>query len=162
MRKNNKKIISLSQLKKKIALIKKRDKKIVLVGGCFDIFHYGHLIFLKKAKAVGDFLIILLESDDFIKKIKKREPIHNQNQRAEILSSISYVDMIIKIPYFKNDKQYFDVVKIIQPTIIAVSEGDVNFEKKERQAKIINGKIKIVSKLLPKFSSQKIIAYFKD
>lgn len=162
MRNNNKKTILLSQLRKKISFIKKRYKKIVLAGGCFDIFHYGHLFFLKKAKATGDFLIILLESDDFIRNSKKREPIHNQNQRAEILSSISYVDLIIKIPYFKNDDQYLNVVKIIQPAIIAVSEGDLNFEKKERQAKIINGKIKIVSKLLPRFSSQKIIDYLKD
>lgn len=162
MRKNDKKIILLSQLRKKIALIKKQYKKIVLVGGCFDLFHYGHLIFLKKAKAAGDFLIILLESDDFIRSSKKREPIHNQNQRAAILSSISYVDLIVKIPYFKSDGQYLNVVKMIRPSIIAVSEGDVNFEKKERQAKIINGKIKIVSKLLPRFSSQKIIAYLKD
>ncbi len=161
MKKTDKKIVPLSQLRKKIILIKKQYKKIVLVGGCFDIFHYGHLIFLKKAKTVGDFLIILLESDDFIRSSKKREPIHNQNQRAEILSSISYVDLIVKIPYLKSDKQYLNVVKIIQPAIIAVSENDVNFEKKERQAKIINGKIKTVSKLLTRFSSQKIIDYLK-
>lgn len=162
MRNNNKKITSLAQLTKKITLIKKQYKKIVLAGGCFDIFHYGHLFFLKKAKATGDFLIILLESDDFIRNSKKREPVHNQNQRAEILSSISYVDLIIKIPYFRNDNQYLDVVKIIQPAVIAVSEGDVNFEKKARQARIINGKIKIVSRLLSRFSSQKIINYLRD
>ncbi len=157
MKKKDQKIISSYQLIKKIVLIRKRYKKIVLAGGCFDLFHYGHLIFLKKAKAAGDFLIILLESDDFIRKSKKREPIHNQNQRAVILSSISYVDLIVKIPYFKSDDQYLDVVRMIRPSIIAVSEGDVNFEKKGKQAKIANCKIKIVTKLVSKFSSQKII-----
>lgn len=158
----NAKIISISQLKGKISFIKKHFKKIILVGGCFDVFHYGHLIFLKKAKVLGDYLIILLESDNFIRKIKRRKPIHNQEQRAEILSAISDVDLVIKIPYFKTDVEYFNLVKIIQPAVIAVSKGDLNFKKKEQQAKMINGKIIVVTKLLTKFSSTKIIDCLKD
>ena len=70
-------------------------KKTVLVGGCFDILHYGHLRFLSQAKEKGEMLIVALESDTFIRKIKNKKPIHTQEQRAEILAHLNLVDMII-------------------------------------------------------------------
>src|SRR6266403_2209747 len=54
------------------------DKKIVLVGGCFDIIHFGHIQFLQKAKEAGDYLIVALEPDERIINYKKRTPIHTQ------------------------------------------------------------------------------------
>ena len=67
---------------KKIATINSIKEPIVLVGGCFDILHFGHLMFLKNAKEEGKVLVVLLESDEFIKKFKHREPVHKQNERA--------------------------------------------------------------------------------
>ena len=72
-------------------------KKTVLVGGCFDILHYGHVRFLSQAKAKGEVLMVALESDEFIRRIKKKKPIHTQEQRAEILAHLDLVDMIIFI-----------------------------------------------------------------
>ncbi len=60
------------------------NSKIVLVGGCFDVLHYGHLEFLHEAKKQGKYLIVALEPDETIIKYKKRKPIHNQLQRAKI------------------------------------------------------------------------------
>lgn len=162
--KDNSKIISLSKISSKLKGLK--NKKIVLVGGCFDIFHYGHFQFLKKAKACGDFLIVALESDEFIRKNKEREPIHNQKQRACILSGFSFVDLIILLPYFSKEKSYFDLVKKIKPKIIAVTKGDPKIENKKRQAAMVDAKVKEVTPLIKNFSSTRIYkmyeAFFSD
>ena len=63
--------------------------KIVLVGGCFDILHLGHVVFLEKAKKEGDVLVVLLESDEKVRFLKgKGRPVHTQSERAEILSAL--------------------------------------------------------------------------
>lgn len=138
------------------------NKKIVLVGGCFDLIHYGHLKFLERAKKRGDFLIVALESDEFIIKSKKRIPIHNQKQRAEILSHIDFVDMIILLPFFSSDNDYFEMVKKIKPKIIAVTFGDPQLKNKKKQAKTIGAKVKVVTSLLDGFSTTEIINKLKE
>ena len=149
-----KKIISLDQLKN--IILKISHKKTVLVGGCFDVLHYGHLTFLREAKKEGDFLIVALESDEFIKKKKKRVPIHNQAQRAEILSAVEYVDLIIKLPLLTEDLDYYNLVKIIRPSVIATSLGDPLIENKKKQAEMVNGKVKIIKNFVKNLSTQKI------
>jgi cytidyltransferase-like protein len=149
------KILSLNQLKS----LKKypwRLKKTVLLGGCFDIFHYAHYLFLKNAKKEGDYLILLLESDDFIRRNKKREPLHQQRQRAEILSSLVFVDLIILLPPNLTDLDYFQIVKLIQPQIIAVSQNDPKIVNKKKQAKAVGAKVKRVVPYFKDYSSTKI------
>jgi cytidyltransferase-like protein len=137
------------------------DKKAVLVGGSFDLMHYGHVTFLKNAKKEGDILIIALESDDFSKKKKKKVPVHNQQQRAEILGSLYMVDYVLKLPLFENHSDYFNLVKSINPSVIAVTEGDTMIEKKQEQAKAIGATVKTVCPRLEKFSSSNIASYEK-
>lgn len=151
-----KKIISLKELSSVIKKINKKKLKIVLGGGCFDIFHYGHLVFLKKAKKEGDFLIILLESDEFIKRNKLRDPIHNLNQRAKILAELECVDLVIKLPFLIGDNDYQKIVEIIRPSVIAITKGDKKLKKKEELAKKVNARLKIVTNLLSEFSTSLI------
>ncbi|NMB84573.1 adenylyltransferase/cytidyltransferase family protein [Candidatus Roizmanbacteria bacterium] len=134
-------------------------KKTVLVGGCFDIFHYGHWFFLKKAKTRGDFLIVVLESDGFIENKKKKIPVHTQEQRAKILSALTIVDLVVKIPYFSCDRDYAELVRNVKPRVIAVTEGDNQINLKKRQAQEIGAEISVVSPFLKKFSGSKIIKY---
>jgi len=150
------KIISWSNLKK-LKSFPWQGKKTVLTGGCFDIFHYAHYLFLKKAKKEGDYLIVLLESDEFIRKKKNREPIHNQKQRAKILSALSFVDMVILLPYGLRDEDYLQIVKLISPTVIAVSAHDPKIKQKTKQAKAVGGKVKVVIDHLKNFSTTAII-----
>lgn len=135
-----------------------KDKKIVLVGGCFDLIHFGHLQFLKKSKENGDYLIVALESDEFIKKNKRKEPVHTQDERAEILAALSFVDLIIKLPLFNNNNEYFQMVKTIKPNIIAVTEGDKQLDNKKKQAEEIKAQVLVVTPLLKKYSTRKIIS----
>lgn len=120
----------------------KTKNKIVLVGGCFDILHYGHIYFLKKAKSLGDQLVIALESDKNIKKLKGNgRPVHNQKQRKEILESLKFVDKVIILKDKMTDEDYVKFVKQIRPTVIAVTKGDSILDKKKNQAKIVGGKV---------------------
>ncbi len=136
-----------------------QKKKTVLGGGCFDLFHYGHLKFLQSAKKQGEYLIILLESDQFIKEKKRKITIHNQKQRAEILSAINYIDLIILLPYLKTKSEYFQLIKKINPQIIAVTAQDKALADKKEEAKKIKAQIKVVTPLIKKFSSSQIIQY---
>lgn len=139
-----------------ISLRKSINKKIVLVGGCFDVFHYGHLVFLKKAKEHGDLLVLLLESDQKILSQKKQRPVHNQQERAEVLSAIEYVDYVIPMDSLKSDKDYIEMITKIKPAVIAITEGDRQSKNKEQQAKMVEGKMIIVTPLIKEFSSTNI------
>src|SRR3989344_9682744 len=156
-----KKTIGVAQVSSISKKIKSSGKKIVLAGGCFDILHIGHISFLEKAKKSGDILILLLESDLAIKKLKgKKRPINDQEDRAKILSAIEFVDFIIILPKpFKNE-DYQDLVSEIKPDIIAVTAGDPNLENKKLQAKIIGGIVKVVLKKIPEHSTTKLLDYF--
>ena len=131
---------------------------VVLVGGCFDILHLGHIVFLKKARNLGDKLVILLESDENIKKNKgNNRPINNQENRAKILESLRMVDQVVKLPEMKTDDEYLEIIKKIKPTIIAVSENDTNLVNKKYQANLVGAKLIKVTNLIPHQSTSRII-----
>lgn len=134
----------------------------VLVGGCFDLLHIGHIKFLQEAKKQGDILIVALESDKFIEKRKKRRSFHTQQERAKILAELQCVDRIILLPYFQRDLDYEHLVKIIKPQVVAVSEGDPYRGEKEKQAKAVHGKVVEVIKRLPQKASVNFIQALKN
>lgn len=89
------KLYSLARLTKIIQGHKKRGERIVLTNGCFDLIHVGHVRYLKEAKDKGDILIVALNSDSSVRKLKgKGRPLLNQEERAEIIASFSFVDYI--------------------------------------------------------------------
>ncbi len=117
-------------------------RKIVLVGGVFDILHYGHIHFLKRAKKLGDYLIVALESDKNVKRLKgNNRPFHNQKQRKEILEGLSFVDQVIVLKDRMTDADYERLVISTSPNIIAVTEGDKMLEKKKSHAKRVGAKV---------------------
>lgn len=129
-------------------------KRIVLVGGCFDIIHVGHVEFLKKAKEKGDALFVLLESDEKVKQIKgESRPIHTQEERAKVLSALEPVDYVILLPYFTKDQDYDNLVMQIKPDIIATTKADRYKIHKERQAKLLNAQVLDVIDRLPNKST---------
>jgi len=90
-----KKLYKLSQLAKIIQEHKKGGQKIVLANGCFDLIHVGHIRYLKESKKKGDVLVLALNSDSSIRKLKgEGRPILNQIERVEITSSFYFVDYI--------------------------------------------------------------------
>lgn len=152
-----KKILSINQVGQLSSLT---GSKIV-VGGCFDILHFGHTTFLGNARQEGDILIVFLESDEFIRTTKHREPVHTQDQRARILAHLIVVDYIITLPLMKHDSDYFDLIKKIRPSIIAVTKSDPYLAVKKEQAEVVGAVVKVVVDQLP-FSSSKYAAIFRD
>ncbi|MDH7513412.1 MAG: adenylyltransferase/cytidyltransferase family protein [Clostridiales bacterium] len=90
-----KKLKALKELEKIVAEEKEGGKTIVLANGCFDLFHVGHIRYLREAKAKGDILVVAINSDSSVRKLKgKGRPILPQRERAEILSAFSFVDYV--------------------------------------------------------------------
>lgn len=89
------KLKTLSELRKIIAAEKAGGKTIVLANGCFDLFHVGHIRYLREAKGKGNILVVAINSDASVRRLKgKARPILPQNERAEILASFSFVDYV--------------------------------------------------------------------
>ena len=110
------KVKRLEEVKKIVAGLKRKKKKVVFTNGCFDILHYGHIKYLEKCKALGDFLIIGLNSDSSVKKIKgKNRPIRGEKERAALLSALEFVDYITLF----NQETPESLIKAIEPDVLA-------------------------------------------
>lgn len=134
------KILNIKEAIETANKLHQNGNKIILAGGCFDILHIGHIEFLKQAEKYGDYLFILLESDESCAKKGKNRPINIQYDRAKILSAIELVDYIILIPKF-NDQDYINLIKQLKPDTIAVTKNDPFKDRKEKQAKLISAKV---------------------
>lgn len=131
------------------------NNKVVLVGGCFDLLHYGHISFLKRAKKLGDWLVVLLESDESVKRKKgDARPIHNQEQRKEMLESLSVVDEVISLPPLHGFNDYLALVNKIHPAVIAVTEGDPKITEKQQQADKVLAQLVVIPKIHTPSTSQ--------
>lgn len=152
-----KKIITTEQAVKICNKLQKENKVVVLVGGCFDILHIGHITFLQKAKEQGGFLFVLLESDEFITKAKgPNKPINNQKDRARILATLSIVDYVIMLPRIFVDEEYDQLVLQLKPAIIATTKGDPHAAHKERQARQAGSRIITVTDPIANKSTSRI------
>ena len=101
-----------------------QNKKVVFTNGCFDIIHAGHIDYLSKAKALGDVMIVGLNSDDSVQRIKgKKRPILKESERAFILTNIEHVDYVV---IFDQDTPEQLIAKLI-PDIL-VKGADWNIE----------------------------------
>jgi FAD synthetase len=129
--------------------------KKVLVGGCFDLLHFGHISFLKEAKKLGTHLIVALESDESASRMKgPARPIHTQKQREEMLLSLSFVDEVILLPPLKTDQEYLDLVIKVSPDVIAITQGDPIKEKKQHHANHIHAQLIEIPKIHTPSTSQ--------
>ncbi len=129
----------------------------VLVGGCFDVLHYGHIQFLTEAKNQGDILAVALESDEHIRHRKNREPVHTHSHRAHILSALRVVDYVLLLPYLEGYEAYRILVHDVRPNVIAVTEGDVHLANKRRQAEEVHAHVHVVIPTHAHYSTSRIV-----
>ncbi len=98
---------------------------VVLAGGVFDIIHPGHIYTLNAAKALGDVLVVVVATDNTSEKMKKRRPLHTQEQRQELVNSLSMVDLCL----VGQEDDIFKTVNRVRPQIIALGYDQVHQEK---------------------------------
>jgi D-beta-D-heptose 7-phosphate kinase/D-beta-D-heptose 1-phosphate adenosyltransferase len=108
------KIIDRSEVKNVIARLKSEGKKVVFTNGCFDIIHAGHVRYLTEARKLGDILVIGLNSDSSVSRIKPGRPINPEHQRAEVLAALCMVDYVT---IFDEDTPY-ELIKAVQPDVL--------------------------------------------
>jgi len=138
--------------------LRNQNKTVVLAGGCFDILHPGHIAFIEKAKEKGDILIILLESDEKIKRTKgENRPIHVQQERAMMVQALRFVDYIVLLPFFTENMQYDNLIITLKPHIIAVTANDPNIIHKKRQAEKSGAEVVEVIGYIPNKSTSKLM-----
>ncbi|MDI6728802.1 MAG: D-glycero-beta-D-manno-heptose 1-phosphate adenylyltransferase [Thermodesulfovibrionales bacterium] len=112
-------LLDWKSLKTEVDRLRAEGKKIVFTNGCFDIIHIGHIRYLKEAKKLGDVLVIGLNSDSSVSRIKPGRPINTENNRAEVLSSLEMVDYVT---IFDEDTPY-ELIKHLKPDVL-VKGGD--------------------------------------
>jgi glycerol-3-phosphate cytidylyltransferase/FAD synthetase len=99
--------------------------KVVLAGGVFDIIHPGHIHTLNAAKDLGDVLVVVVATDKTAEKMKKRLPLHSQDQRKMLVDALSVVDLSV----VGHEGDIFKTVDFIRPQIIALGYDQVHQEK---------------------------------
>lgn len=110
------KLSTLLKIRKQLKL---KSKKVVFTNGCFDILHAGHVDYLNKAKKLGDVLIVGLNSDLSIKKIKgENRPIINENERAYVLANLKAVDYIILF----DEETPLNLIEKLVPDVLVKGE----------------------------------------
>ena len=154
---------SLSKLKSICKQLRAEGKKIVFTNGCFDLVHAGHIDYLLKAKAMGDVLIVGLNNDDSLKRLKgKMRPILNEPERAFILSNIKPVDYVI---FFDEDTPQ-KLIEELKPDILVKGADWAKDDIAGADSVLANGgevkTVKFVNDQSTTKIIQKIVAGYKN
>lgn len=109
-------LIPIEEIEQFCNQLRNEDKSIVFTNGCFDILHVGHTTYLQKAKDLGDVLILGLNSDASVRRLKgESRPINNENDRAAVLLALRSIDHVVIFP----EDTPFNLISLIQPDILA-------------------------------------------
>jgi len=121
---SNSKIVDINQLKAYLERAKEMRRKIAFTNGCFDILHKGHVTYLRKAASMGDILVLGLNSDSSVKRLKgESRPINSESDRAEVMAALEFIDFII---IFDEDTPY-ELIKAVKPDVL-IKGGDYKIE----------------------------------
>ena len=152
------KITDITSLKRKIAAWRFQDKKIVFTNGVFDLLHTGHITYLTKAAELGEKLIIGLNADVSVKRLKGSDrPVNNENSRALLLAALFFVDAIVLF----DDDTPLDLITQLMPDIL-VKGADYTIDNIVGAKEVIanGGEVKTID-FVDGFSSTSIIQKIK-
>jgi rfaE bifunctional protein nucleotidyltransferase chain/domain len=156
------KIQNLKSIKKVRLSLKKQSKKVVFTNGCFDLLHSGHVFLFKEAKKLGDVLIVAVNDDASVRKIKgPRRPIFPLRERLEILDAIQFIDYMI--PFSQETPK--KIISSLLPDVL-VKGGDWNMDEVVGREEVITagGKVVLIPHLEGQSTSQilsRVIESFK-
>lgn len=153
------KITKNEELKRQLAYWNFHSKKVVFTNGCFDILHQGHIDYLAKAADEGDVLIVGINTDNSVKRIKgNNRPIQDEQSRALMVAALHFVDLVV---LFDEDTPY-NLIKTVQPDVLIkgsdyVPENIVGYDI----LKAKNGEVKTID-YLEGYSTTSIIDKIKN
>ncbi|MEE2838948.1 MAG: D-glycero-beta-D-manno-heptose 1-phosphate adenylyltransferase [Acidobacteriota bacterium] len=125
MRTAKSKIKSRQELQGIVARLRAEGKTVVFTNGCFDLLHPGHVRYLEKARAEGDVLVVALNSDDSVRKIKGEDrPVLSEEERSEIMGALGCVDFVTTF----EEETPENIIEELVPTVL-VKGGDWPAEK---------------------------------
>jgi rfaE bifunctional protein nucleotidyltransferase chain/domain len=114
------KTVTPSALQRRLAALQRRGKRIVFTNGCFDLIHPGHVRYLRQAKQLGDVLVVGLNSDASVRRLKgPTRPLVPQRDRAEVMAALEMVDFVTVF----NDDTPYKLIARLQPDVL-VKGGD--------------------------------------
>ncbi|MBU1999119.1 MAG: D-glycero-beta-D-manno-heptose 1-phosphate adenylyltransferase [Candidatus Omnitrophota bacterium] len=109
------KLKSLKSAIRIIRLLQKKNKKVVFTNGCFDLLHYGHVKYLEEAKAKADFLVVGLNSDASVRRLKgDNRPLNKQYDRARLIAGLESVDLVVIF----NEDTPLRIIRLLKPNIL--------------------------------------------
>ena len=130
------KILSFSALKGQLEKWRNANQKIVFTNGCFDLLHFGHVDYLTKARDLGDRLVVGLNTDGSIKRIKgAARPINNEESRAALLAGMAYVDAVVLF----DEETPINLVSMVMPDVL-VKGGDYSIKEIVGHEIVLNNK----------------------
>ncbi|MCL5024444.1 MAG: adenylyltransferase/cytidyltransferase family protein [Nitrospirae bacterium] len=112
-------ILEWNELKRTVESEQAAGKKVVFTNGCFDLIHIGHVRYLEEAKALGDILVVALNTDRSLAGLKSGRPIVPEAQRAEV---VAHLDMVDYVTLFEEDTPY-ELIRLLRPDVL-VKGGD--------------------------------------
>lgn len=109
------KIVSVTEAKAKVKAWQQAGQKVVFTNGCFDLIHLGHVDYLEKARALGQKLILGLNTDDSVSRFKGPErPLQDQHSRARVLAAMQFIDLVV----FFNDDTPLSLISELVPDVL--------------------------------------------
>jgi D-glycero-beta-D-manno-heptose 1-phosphate adenylyltransferase len=158
MEKTEHKIKTVAEAKEVIKGWKANLEKVVFTNGCFDLLHLGHVDYLEKARALGNRLVIGLNTDDSVSRFKGPErPLQDQNSRARILAALQFVDLVV----FFNEDTPLNLISELLPNVLVkgsdyLAENIVGAEVVKRNG----GKVETID-FVPGYSTTRIVEKIK-
>ena len=153
------KILSFSALKGQLEKWRNANQKIVFTNGCFDLLHFGHVDYLTKARDLGDRLVVGLNTDGSIKRIKgAARPINNEESRAALLAGMAYVDAVVLF----DEETPINLVSMVMPDVL-VKGGDYSIKEIVGHEIVLNNKGEVCTiDFVEGYSSSMIIEKIKN
>lgn len=152
------KVLTLHQLQQFVAVARLTSKTIAFTNGCYDILHEGHIFSLSQAATTADLLIVGVNADASVKKLKgQNRPINNEHSRALILASLAITDAVV---IFEEDTP-LNLINLVMPDVL-VKGGDYTLDQivGAREVIAMGGKV-IINPILEGFSTTSIIEKIK-
>ena len=139
------KILDMEQLAARARELREQGRKILFTNGCFDLLHVGHVRYLRRARALGDLLVVGINGDRSVRELKgANRPINNEQDRAEVVAALESVDLVTIFPELRATR----LLETVQPAVYAKG-GDYTPETLNAEERTVLQKVGADIRIIP-------------